>query len=540
MVEDDTFTYHAKQPSRDPINKTQINMAVHSLITKERMQKLDLLSHLLSNLTQALVVCGPEGIGKTTLLNVLQERNTELWRYCLMQGNAELSFEAILQQLTKALVSQSGQSLSMALAQYQGQHKQVALIIDNAGELVPGLITAIMQYAAAHSILRVILALTHDELQVKRGSDRAIDDCHVVEIPTLSEKQCGDFLRYLSTKPVLNLSFKAINENMIAHIYRETHGVPGRIIAEISGASGAKQGGKMKWMLPLIVVTACAIAVGVQWLASSNNKEVMALVAVEQTAGNIEMPASQPEPPIMLTLPPAQPVIQPQEQLMSANEENEEESSVEANVSSDEQQPVTSAEKTEGASDALRSLPPGVALSPDLSSMDRGNAARLPGVVAVMQSSAHPKSPVASPDQPQQVQLSKTVSGVKPFMPNNLETIQIPAKPVAVAAVLEPRVSEASMPQQLASEESLVPTANNFTLQLMVLSKQASANSMLKKYPTMTSGFRIIKSLANGKEMFIIEYGSYSDAASANKAKQSLPFEFRNALVKKMSSIKHR
>jgi len=493
MVEDDVL-WMSRQP-REPINKAQVNTTAHSLITKERMQKLDLLSHLLSNLTQALVVCGPKGIGKTTLLNVLQERNTESWRYCLIQGSADLSFEAILQQLTKVLGSQSGQSLSMALAQYQGRHKQVVLIIDNAGELLPGLITAMIQYAAANSILRVILALTHDELQVKRGSDRAVDDCHVIEIPTLSEKQCGDFLRYLSAKPTLNLSFKAISENMIAHIYRETHGVPGRIIAEISGASSAKQGGKMKWMLPLVVVAACAIAIGVQWLASLNNKEVIALVAVEQTAGAGKMPASPAEPSIMLMLPPAQPVVQSSEQFIPENEENEEESPVKASAS-------------------LRD-----ALSSDLSSEDQENG--------VMLSSVQPKPPVASPEQPQQVQLSEAVDRVKPFTPNNLETIQIPAKPVAVAAALEQRVTETPM-----------PTASNFTLQLMVLSKQASVDSMLKKYPAMTSGFRTIKSLANGKEKFIVEYGSYSDAASANKARQSLPLEFRNALVKKMSSIK--
>ena len=180
MVEDDTFTYHVKQQPRDQINKAQINASAHSLITKERMQKLDLLIHLLSNLTQALVICGPEGIGKTTLLNVLQQRKTEAWRYCLIQANTGLSFEAILQQLSKVLVSQSGQSLSMALTQYQGQHKQVILIIDNAGELVPGLITAIIQYAAANPILRVIFALTHDELQVKHGSDKSVGDCHIV------------------------------------------------------------------------------------------------------------------------------------------------------------------------------------------------------------------------------------------------------------------------------------------------------------------------------------------------------------------------
>ncbi|MGR9013962.1 MAG: AAA family ATPase [Gammaproteobacteria bacterium] len=496
------------------------------------MQKLDLLIHLLSNLTQALVICGPEGIGKTTLLNVLQQRKTEAWRYCLIQANTSLSFEAILQQLSKTLVSQSGPSLSMALTQYQGQHKQVILIIDNAGELVPGLITAIIQYATANPVLRVIFALTHDELQVKHGSDKSVDDCHVVEIPTLSEKQCGDFLRHQSINAAMNLSFQAISENMIAHIYRETHGVPGRIIAKISAASAAKQGGKLRWGLPLAVVIAGAIAVGVQWLASSNHKEAISRVAVKQSSGNIEMSVPKSDPSIMLTLPPDRSVIQTQEPVLSVNENDEEESSVEVGVGSDEQQPVVQAEKTEeaSASDVVLS-----GQTPE----DSGKAERLPRVVEAMRSTAHPKPSLLSREKPQQVDLSKAVASVEPFTSNNLETIQIPPKPVEVAAVLEQQTTEMPTPQQLEPKESLAQSANNFTLQLMVLSKQSSVNNMLKKYPAMTSGFKVINMLANGKEKFIVVFGSYADAASAKNAKRALPFEFRNALVRKVSSIKH-
>jgi septal ring-binding cell division protein DamX len=70
----------------------------------------------------------------------------------------------------------------------------------------------------------------------------------------------------------------------------------------------------------------------------------------------------------------------------------------------------------------------------------------------------------------------------------------------------------------------------------MVLSKQASVNSMLKKYPAMAAGVRTIKVLANGQEKFVLEYGSYPDAASASKAIQSLPAEFHNAMVKKQGA----
>ncbi|MDO9270800.1 MAG: hypothetical protein Q7T96_16985 [Methylobacter sp.] len=598
------------------------------MITKERTQKLDLLVHLLSNLTQALVVCGPEGIGKTTLLKILQERKTESWRYCLIQGNADVSFEAVQEQLVKAQPGRSVQSLSTA----SGQYKQVVLIIDNAGELVPGLIAAIIQYAAANPVLRVIFSLTHDELQVKRGSDRAIDDCHIVEIPPLSEKQCGDFLQHLSTLPYANLSFRAIDDNMIAHIYRETHGVPGRIIAEISGlSSSAKQGGKLKWILVLAVAAAIVIALGVQWLilSKNNDKKVTAPAAAEQKTDNTDVVPPRPESQTMLALPPVQPVIQ--QQSVQANEAKDAlKPSAEVNVNRNNQQPVTPVVQPETASmtvdkpltsDAPRSsaiasvspkTPALEALPPDPTSRDGENAARLPGAVAAMPSSARPlplgteqekskqlelskalsktidpvEPPIAQnseikaqsepvkavegkkqPDVAQQkmadrlwasreklkqTELKKTVNSMEPFKPNQLETIQIPQKPVEVAGIPEQRVMEtataqqvepgrigslpiATLPPSLAVEASSAPTVNNFTLQLMVLSKQSSADDMFKKYPALAPDIRVIRTIAKGKEKFILEYGSYSDTESANKAKQSLPFEFHRALVRKIA-----
>lgn len=582
MVEDDVLWM--SQKPRD-----QTNTAAHSLITKERTQKLDLLIHLLSNLTQALVVCGPEGIGKTTLLKVLQERKTESWRYCLIQGNADLSFEAIQRQLAENI--RQGNS-----GRHEGQYKQVVLIVDNAGELVPGLIAAIIQYAAANSVLRVIFALTHDELQVKRGSDRAVDDCHIVEIPPLSEKQCGDFLQHLSANPATNLTFKAIGENMIAHIYRDTHGVPGKIIGKISGLSGAKQGGKLKWILVLAVAAAMALAFGVQWLVSSKNKDkgVIAPTAVEQKANNVEMAPQQPESQIMLTLPPAQPVIQSQEQSVPTNEVKP---SAEVNAGSDDQQLVIPAVKPEASSTiVIKPLPEqlevkaqpepvgavGVAQKPDNKQSAIAQQKIIEPLVALQEKPKQPElsksvndvkpsipekiqikaqsEPVsaggvaqkldnkqadvsnvkmaerlwASQEKLKQAELSKAANSVEPFTPNNLETIQIPPKPVEVAGVSEQRTIETTTPQQVELYGSSAQSGNNFTLQLMVLSKQSSVDDILKKYPAMGPDFRAIKTMARGKEKFILEYGSYPDAASANKARESLPFEFRKALVRKI------
>ena len=57
-----------KDPFSFQFNKNQISSTraeESSLITLERSQKLDLLIHLITNLRQSLVICGPNGIGKT-------------------------------------------------------------------------------------------------------------------------------------------------------------------------------------------------------------------------------------------------------------------------------------------------------------------------------------------------------------------------------------------------------------------------------------------------------------------------------------------
>lgn len=576
MVEDDTFTYHVKRQSAG-----QVNTAANSLITRERMQKLDLLIHLLSNLTQALAVCGPEGIGKTTLLSTLQARKTESWRYCLIQGHADLSFEAVYDQLVYCIkqdkTAAQAKSLSMAFKQYESQHKQLIVIVDNAGELVPGLITAVIQYAAANPVLRLVFALTHDELQMKRGSDRAIDDCHIIEIPPLSEKQCGDFLQHLSTKPYANLTFKAIDENRVAHIYRETHGVPGRIIAEVSGISGAKQSGKLKWILALAVAVAIAIAIAVQLLALSSSSKETIEPEEQKNVSNTEVVPQKQESRIVLPLPPAQPVV-PQQQSLAPSEANEalkppvdDRQSVNSTAKTeavtamaiaqqlDNNQPAVPQQKMAEPQEALPEKPKQADITKTVNRLEPPSTEKLdnkiPSVpvnpVAVVPKpdsgrySVPAQQQVAQPLAPRQektkqAEIGRAVDYVQPVMSNTLETIQLPQKPVDVASVPEQPVSEAAPPQQPASEESWASPTNGFTLQLMVLSKQSAVAEILRKYPAMGPDFRVVNTFANGREKFILEYGSYPDAASANRARQSLPFQFHKALVRKINSNKQR
>ncbi|MDD5276006.1 MAG: ATP-binding protein [Methylovulum sp.] len=251
----------------------QINTADYSLITQERAQKLDLVTHLIANSTQSLVVCGPKGIGKTMLIKLLLERKNDAWQYSALQGSPDLSFENILEQIADAVkTGKSGQqppSLDRFLAQLESQGDKLVLIIDDAGQLVPGLITALIDYAAANPALRITFALTPDEVYIKTRSDRIIDDCYFVEIPLLSEKQCGDFLQQLSAKSWIRLPVNTLSDSIIESVYRETQGIPERIIAQIPSLAITKKRDKALWLLIAAVVALVSIALGVQWLSSS-------------------------------------------------------------------------------------------------------------------------------------------------------------------------------------------------------------------------------------------------------------------------------
>lgn len=126
------------------------------LITKERMQKFELLLHLIPNLKQHIVLSGASGIGKTLLLDMLYDIDSETWQCCFVQGSAELSFEMIETKLTQTMLRNQHKSLDSAFHDFKEQHKKIVLIIDDAGLLVSGLMTTLIDYAASQPTLKLI------------------------------------------------------------------------------------------------------------------------------------------------------------------------------------------------------------------------------------------------------------------------------------------------------------------------------------------------------------------------------------------------
>ena len=266
---DDTYTYH--------INQSVIsykNNIFTRLISEDRTKKLELLKHLLNNSIQPLVICGPEGIGKSTLLKVLQEQTMAKWSYCSLVSPADLSFEklqqSIMQAINQSSTNKQNQSFLDLFQQLNRQHKKLILMIDDAGFLVPGLIDQIITLAKQYSALRVIFVLDHHELELKNGTDTAINEANLIEIPVLSEAQCTDFLYQIASTPQSALTVNDINDALISAVYQETQGIPGLIVTKFPRNDDDQNNTKSLKLLILAIMTLIFLALCTQWFSNSN------------------------------------------------------------------------------------------------------------------------------------------------------------------------------------------------------------------------------------------------------------------------------
>ncbi len=209
------------------------------LISPERIEKFDLLGQLILNQHESIILCGETGIGKTTLLNALKKAREDIWAFCLLQGNASLRFEDIQKQLLVALKRSTPQlathqelDLEALFEFYQHRRQKIVLAIDDAARLADGLISTVAEYAINNPVLRVIFASTKEEICLKNQTDRAIDDCYFVELPSLTQQQIVDFLDRLP-QPIDEFSTQNFDDKFLTKLYRHTHGVPGKILSDL-------------------------------------------------------------------------------------------------------------------------------------------------------------------------------------------------------------------------------------------------------------------------------------------------------------------
>ena len=461
-----------------------ISASSYPLITKERSQKLELLRHLIDNLARTLVICGPEGVGKTLLLKKFLDSAKESWIICWLNGESQLRFEMIQSILTEAITKNlptlSFHSLDHAFNKLSDKDTKIVVVIDNAGNLEPGLIEEIIAYAEGRPVLRVILSLTHNELYLKNNTDPGIDNCYHIDLPTLSEKECREFLEYLSTLPKPRVHFSGISEEMVASMYRETHGIPGSILAQLPNPDDYVKKDYSKIILGAAVVSLIIFALGTQWW--SGNQPTTEKITEIATKDNEKKTSNA---------------------IVSTHDAKAVDQKPENSVSSRIMQPDTG-----GTSSAL---------------IANANEQVLAEADETREPVNNPGIPTSTPiPEAAQVDLTKaTDTG------DIVEDGSYVQKPIDAANF-----------QGETGKWLLNQPVEHYTLQLMALYDEQKILEVLQRNQEKVQGLRYIKTKTRlGRDRFILLFGSFETTEQAYQDKQKLPKELQNTWLRKISAV---
>lgn len=509
MLDNDNLTYSYQKRTLD-------HRPERSLLTPERSQKLDLLVHLLSNLQQALVVCGPPGIGKTTLLEALRQSQRDNWQISLLQATASSSFESIVNELLRGLnVTNLSASFDLTLLRELCGKQAVVLLIDDAGHLMPGLITMLIEFADSLPGLHLVFALSHDQFSIKAGTDRRIEDAHVIELPPLKQRHYREFLQNLSAQPDSAISFNAVTDPFIEALYLETHGIPGRILEELPKLAEQQGRAGTRWGLWLGVIAVIAGTGGAMaWLwphsgeetivaAPSLGQPIIQAVPTEPANPPADIPVAKPEPepkPLAETAPVAR-----------ANE-----------LAADAAKPLPPPSPAPQSTQPLPMVPQTTKVAPADNQPD--------AVQTVPAPVPAPPAPVTAPSLPAPVvappattpTVAPPTPAVTPAAPSKTES----ATPPVVAG----KPAKPAKPSDLGDSDWITAQpGNHYTLQVMTLSNKAGLPRFFKKYAEYSESLKYYTIRQGDQEKFVLIYGSFASPAEANQFKTLMPGEFQNA-----------
>lgn len=592
MLDNDELTYsYQKRPGPAKDNR----QAERALITVDRSQKLDLLIHLLTNLQQSLVVCGPEGIGKTTLLKTFESGHKDIWPICFVQGSSALSFESVVSQLSRFLnLSNSSVSFDLTALRAFCSKQKVVLIIDDAGELVPGLLGELMDFADSLSGLRLVFAMNNDALHAKTNLESTINDCHFIEVPPLNQRQCLEYLQNLSAQPGSPISFGAVTDALVEAMYRKTLGVPGKILAEFPKLKSSQGQQSFKWGLWLGVagiVAATGLAVRAFLPADLLEPAAVDKVAEPEVQAVNQLPVTTPpaEPveqtlsvannvaPVTDALPEpelSQPAATHQPETIQIPKSPEEAAAEvipappgtaksEVKTQQDQQPHPLIQAATSTVPEAIKSLnppspkpvekitlptpsainqplvlPPKAPLVAQVEPVKPPAAALAPVVAPVLKPAT--ETPTAAvPSEPTAQMPDRAVTD-KPAENKSADIKVVEAKPVEKPAPAKPvnvKPDHAATTDSSDHEWIMAQPGDNYTVQVMVLSSKDSVTRFMRKYAEFRSDLKSYPIGKEGQEKYAIIYGSFATPIEALNQKSDMPAEFTNGLVKRMKQV---
>jgi DamX protein len=283
--------------------------------------------------------------------------------------------------------------------------------------------------------------------------------------------------------PRPRIQFSAINESMVATLYRETHGIPGNILTQLPNDNSHNKIDYSKPILIYAVIGLIVVALGVQWWSSRPRIVSPKSAATENNQSNIIVGQTADTRSPVAQSPEAS--FSPQAQQATETSNTSISGGIRNDVINDSHSQATIEEGLKRDDTQLQHAP------------------------VPAQASENFNQPIANnPQVTEQVTAADQV-------------------PINTAVPLDE-----------GGHWLMEQPVENTTLQLMALSNEQTITEVMQRHQELGKNLRYLKTKTKkGRDRFILIYGSFTSSEQANLESKNLPKELQKTWPRKISAV---
>ncbi|MCV6611291.1 MAG: AAA family ATPase [Amphritea sp.] len=470
-----------------------------------RLQLVEKLEHLSRFSDFLLLVTGPEGAGKTLLLQQLQKvQSDRTLRICSIDAAASGELGAMLRAVCSQLspeISLDGDNQKILNGLYEfaqvmaGEHIQWILLVDNAEQLESAAQKLLLQMLSdaqglpqkPHLLLFGQESLTeklgkHDEFSLLEGQ------LHHIQLSPFTETEAAEYLRLRYS------AAGALTAKQMKAVFDASGGYPGSLnsSAEALFRSGSVSRPAASRSLPKVhlmgiasvLLLVLAVALWQYWPESSASGDG------DRTLVQLDVPVTSES---TVAADPQQPVEEIKLNAPASYTPGE--------TSQQPEQPTVENTFTEVQPPVVEQKPVQAAVEPS------------PAPVEVAKAEPAPEPAPVKPAPKAVAETKPVVAVAEPQATTQPE----PAKPVAPA-----RPSVQSVPLSSAEQALLSWPESAYTLQVLGAGVKKSAEDFIRSQK-QPQKFYLFQTKYKNKPWFVVVYGQYKDRSTASAASKKLP-----------------
>ena len=205
------------------MSNEQIQDRLLDFFPAERQQRIDLISHLIPNSRQPILLRGPEQSGKSFFLRRLHSEIQGEYNVILPMFSRIKNGESVFDELQRTFDEGEnvGKQVQSRLEAWSNLAKLVVLIIEDAHLIEPSLMTDVIELPHQYTCVRLVFSSSENL------GDKVETGCHLIDLEPFSQKQTVEYARLrVSRKGFNHASLTGIDDVVL---FIETGGLPGRI-----------------------------------------------------------------------------------------------------------------------------------------------------------------------------------------------------------------------------------------------------------------------------------------------------------------------